>query len=104
MTDYNQYLSWLEETFDRYSQGKAIYEVCVNVLKESPGAELIVSPANLGDTVFIIKILVNTIMITPVPVIKLNSLLFPIIFNNAHMAIIGALINNCNPILSNISI
>lgn len=53
MTDYNQYLSWLEETFDRYSQGKAIYDVCVNVLKESPGAELIVSPANLGDTVFI---------------------------------------------------
>ncbi len=53
MTDYNKHLDWLEETFDRYSKGKAIYDVCVNVLKESPGSELIVSPANLGDTVFI---------------------------------------------------
>jgi hypothetical protein len=51
--DYEEYLKWLEFISEQYNIGKNIYNVCVNVLKESPGAELIVSPANLGDTVFI---------------------------------------------------
>lgn len=40
--DYEEYLKWLEFISEQYNIGKNIYNVCVNVLKESPGAELIV--------------------------------------------------------------
>lgn len=51
--DFNGRLDWLDSICNLYSAGKEIYESIVRVLKENNGAEVIVSPANLGDTVFI---------------------------------------------------
>ena len=46
-------IHWLRAICENYQAGKDIYNMLAETLKESPGAELIVSPANLGDTVFI---------------------------------------------------
>jgi len=51
--DLESRLKWLDFVCKVYARGKEIYDACAGVLEESPGAELIVSPANLGDTVFI---------------------------------------------------
>ena len=46
-------LDWLDSLCKIYSNGFELYQVLANILKKSPGTEMIVSPANLGDTVFI---------------------------------------------------
>ena len=51
--EYFRRLKWLDSICDIYARGKAIYTMLAGTLKESASVELIVSPANLGDTVFI---------------------------------------------------
>lgn len=51
--DVEANLKWLDNVCNFYAKGKAIYDECAKILADSPGSELIVSPANLGDTVFI---------------------------------------------------
>lgn len=51
--EYFRRLNWLDSVCDIYAKGKEIYTMLAETLKESSGVELIVSPANLGDTVFI---------------------------------------------------
>ena len=46
-------LNWLDSICNIYARGFELYQVLANTLKKSPGTEMIVSPANLGDTVFI---------------------------------------------------
>ncbi|MBO6147957.1 MAG: hypothetical protein J6O55_01300 [Lachnospiraceae bacterium] len=46
-------LDWLDSICNIYARGLELYQVLAKTLKESSGTELIVSPANLGDTVFI---------------------------------------------------
>ena len=51
--DRNQRMDWLKTQCEIYEHGKAIYNIIAQNLQETPGTEAIVSPANLGDTVFI---------------------------------------------------
>lgn len=51
--DINQRMDWLKTQCEIYENGKAIYNIIAQNLQENPGTEAIVSPANLGDTVFI---------------------------------------------------
>lgn len=51
--EYLRRLKWLDSICEIYARGKAIYTMLADTLKESSSVELIVSPANLGDTVFI---------------------------------------------------
>jgi len=51
--EWNKRLDWLNFICTVYARGQEIYQVLANTLKDSPGAEMIVSSANLGDTVFI---------------------------------------------------
>ena len=51
--DVNQRMEWLNTQCEIYENGKNIYNVLAQNTKSNPGLELIVSPANLGDTVFI---------------------------------------------------
>ena len=51
--DYNQKLQLIDDLCNYYELGKEIYEILVKNAEEKPGTEIIVSPANLGDTVFI---------------------------------------------------
>ena len=53
LIDVDANLKWLDNVCNFYAKGKEIYDGCARILAESPGSELIVSPANLGDTVFI---------------------------------------------------
>ena len=46
-------LNWLDSICNIYARGFELYQVLANTLKKSLGTEMIVSPANLGDTVFI---------------------------------------------------
>ncbi len=46
-------LDWIRDICKLYSTGQGIYGICANTLKDIPDAEMIVSSANLGDTVFI---------------------------------------------------
>lgn len=49
----NDTLKWLDNVCKMYAVGKEVYDMCADTLKTMPEAEMIVSPANLGDTVFI---------------------------------------------------
>ncbi len=49
----NEKLNWLNLVCKHYSLGQQIYDMFVETTSKSPGTEIIVSPANLGDTVFI---------------------------------------------------
>ena len=51
--EYYRRLDWLDTLCKIYSNGFALYQVLADTLKKSSGTEMIVSPANLGDTVFI---------------------------------------------------
>ena len=51
--DLDSRLKWLDNVCKMYAVGKEVYDMCADTLKTMPGAEMIVSPANLGDTVFI---------------------------------------------------
>ncbi len=51
--DWYRRLDWLDSICNIYAKGLELYQVMANTLKESPGTEIIISPANLGDTVFI---------------------------------------------------
>ena len=46
-------LNWLDNVCNYYMRGLDIYLALANTLRDVPGTEMIVSPANLGDTVFI---------------------------------------------------
>lgn len=51
--DYFGRLKWLDDVCITYDKGKQIYDSLVQILNENSETEVIVSPANLGDTVFI---------------------------------------------------
>lgn len=51
--EINNKLNWLDLVCNMYATGKEIYEACKDSMDSMPDAEIIVSPANLGDTVFI---------------------------------------------------
>ncbi len=51
--DFNERLQLIENICQYYAFGKELYDALSKNLEESPGVEVIVSPANLGDTVFI---------------------------------------------------
>ena len=59
---------------------------------------------NLGSTITISTIITANNITTAAPVIALHCQLLFNIFVTAHIAVIGAFINNCNPIAINISI
>ena len=51
--DYNYKLQLIDDLCNYYELFKEIYEILVKNAEEKTGTEIIVSPANLGDTVFI---------------------------------------------------
>ena len=51
--EYYKRLNWLDSICNIYAEGRDIYMMLADTLKKSPGVEMIVSSANLGDTVFI---------------------------------------------------
>ncbi|MCR5603813.1 MAG: hypothetical protein K6G27_08945 [Lachnospiraceae bacterium] len=51
--DVNEKLKLIDDLCNYYILGKEIYEICVKSIGEKAGTEMIVSPANLGDTIFI---------------------------------------------------
>lgn len=51
--DINDRMEWLDNVCNIFAEGKDIYNAISESIKELPGTEVIVSTANLGDTVFI---------------------------------------------------
>ncbi|MCR4842419.1 MAG: hypothetical protein K5840_04040 [Eubacterium sp.] len=46
-------MEWLKSVCSIYSAGEQIYQTLAGAIGDKPGTEAVVSPANLGDTVFI---------------------------------------------------
>ena len=53
LQDIENRLKWLDQTCRYYALGEKMYEIFCETLKDSPDTGMIISPANLGDTVFI---------------------------------------------------